>query len=481
MSVTTTGSSISNLPVPPEYPFDETRISSVGQELRAKGVKQVMAVFVDVHGIPKAKATPIAAFEKLCKGAELYTVGACEGLGLAGPHEDECATLPDLDSLIVYPWDNSSAWMSSRLFYHQQPYRGDPRNLLIDVCEKAGAMGLAMQLGIEPEFYVFKKHDETGELTPITNTAYNGPNACYDVELTHRSAEFLTPFSHYLNELDWGLYSYDQECGQGQHEFDFGYTDAVQMADRFIFFRHMVKQVAHSIGAVATFMPKPFSHDFRSGAHFNMSLRQIDSNDNIFERNTGADTGKMAEKYGIDASDAAYYFVGGMLRHAGAITAVTCSTYNSYQGLIAQGELADFSWAPVLQTYGNNNRSSMFRLPMNRACVENRAVDMAVNPYLAAAIQLAAGLEGIENKIDPGEPFNTDLYQLDRSQLRAKGIDTLPPTLLHALEAFESDPISEAAFGAFYKDVFLRQKRHEWDKSFYHVGTEQREFWLTYI
>ena len=470
-----------NKPLPHDHPFDERRIADTARELQDKGVEQVMAVFVDINGIPKAKATPVSAFEKLCKGAELYTVGACEGLGLAGPHEDECATVPDLDSLIVYPWDNSKAWLSSSLYHHQQPYAGDPRNILIKQQQRAKDNGYELQLGIEPEFYIFNKESDTGELKPLTATSFKGPNACYDVELTHQSAPFLEPLRHCLEELDWGLYSFDQECGRGQHEFDFGYTNALQMSDRFIFFRHMVKQIALSIGAIATFMPKPSAGDFRSGAHFNMSLRTLDDNCNAFESGTGADTGTMASKYGINASDVAYYFVGGLLKHAGAVTAVTCATYNSYQGLIAQGDLADFSWAPVLQTYGNNNRSSMLRLPMSRACVENRAVDMAVNPYLAAAIQLAAGLEGIEQQIDPGSPFNTDLYQMNRRQLKDSGILTLPPTLLHALELFDDDPISDIAFGSDYKNTFLKHKRSEWEKSFYHVSDEQREHWLTYI
>lgn len=474
-------SSLENQPVPADYRFNESRIAEVANALRAQGVEQVMAVFVDVYGIPKAKATPIGAFEKLCKGAELYTVGACEGLGLAGPHEDECATVPDLDSLIVCPWDNSKAWMASCLYHHQKPYAGDPRNILIDVQARAHALGFEMQLGIEPELYVFRQDQESAALTPITTSSFKGPNACYDVELTAQSSDFLGPMSQYLKQLDWGLYSFDQECGRGQHEFDFGYTNAVEMADRFIFFRHMAKHVASSIGAVATFMPKPFANDFRSGAHFNMSLKNLADDCNAFEPNTIGDKGEMAAKYGIPASDLCYYFVGGLLKHAAAITAVTCPSYNSYQGLIAQGELADFSWAPVLQTYGDNNRSSMLRLPMNRACIENRAVDMAVNPYLAAAIQLAAGLEGIEQKIDPGLPFNTDLYQLDRKALRDKGIEILPPTLLHALESFEIDPIGEAAFGAFYSELYLRHKTEEWNRSFYSVSSEQRELWLTYI
>src|SRR5262249_17658494 len=150
----------------------------------------------------------------------------------------------------------------------------------------------------------------------------------------------------------------------------------------------------------------------------------------------------------------ALHFIAGLRRHARAITAVTCPSYNSYQGLVAQGALREFSWAPVLVAWGKNNRSAMLRLPGNRYCVENRAVDMSVNPYLPAALSLAAGLEGIEKELDPGEPLNDDLYKRGSVDLKSAGIDLLPRTLLHALESFESDPISGAAFGDFYKGIY---------------------------
>lgn len=470
-----------SLPLPQDFAFDAEAILAAKHRLMDAGVESCFAVFVDIYGVPKAKATPIQVFEKMCQGAELYTVGACEGMGLAGPHEDECATVPDLDSLVICPWNKTQAWVSSDLYHHGKPYWGSPRGILKSVMDRAASMGFSMNLGIEPEFYIFQKDETTGALKPITGTHFQGPNACYDVNLTGESMPFLKPITDYLHDLGWGLYSFDQECGRGQHELDFGFTDALTMSDRFIFLRHMVKQVAASIGAVATFMPKPFADDFRSGAHFNMSLADIDSGVNVFEASDANPLGVMASKYGIAAPDIAYHFAAGILKHAEAITAVTCSTYNSYQGLIAQGDLADFSWAPVLQTYGKNNRSSMLRLPMNRPCVENRAVDMAVNPYLAAAITLAAGLEGIEQQLDPGKPFNDDLYKRSRKELTEAGVHTLPPTLLHALEAFEKDPISEVAFGASFKEVYLSHKRSEWERSFFKVSQEQRDDWLTYI
>jgi glutamine synthetase len=460
------------------FTVDLHKVEAVKKRLIDAGVRTCFATFTDVYGIPKAKATPIDAFEHMCEGSELYTVGACEGLGLVGPQEDECATVPDLDSAIVLPWERTSAWFSSDLHYHGEPYAGDPRTILKRVVERARTMGFRFNLGIEPEFYVLRESDD-GKLVPITKTAFRGPNACYDLALATESSSFVEPMSRYLTELGWGLFSYDQECGRGQYEFDFGYTDALTMSDRFVFLRFMAKKLAQSIGAVATFMPKPFADDFRSGAHFNMSLADAATGEPLFA--PGKSKEPLAAKYEAGCSDLALHFIAGLKRHAAAITAVTCPSYNSYQGLIAQGELREFSWAPVLVAWGKNNRSAMLRLPGNRHCVENRAVDMSTNPYLAAAISLAAGLDGIEEKLDPGPPLNDDLYKHSRKDLGAGGVKLLPRTLLHALEAFEADSAAARAFGDFYKGVYLSHKTKEWERTFYRVTDEQRREQLTFI
>ncbi len=464
--------------VPESFSQDPARVKATKERLVQAGVRACLATFVDVYGIPKAKKTPIDAFEHMCDGSELYTVGANEGLGLAGPQEDECATVPDLASTIVLPWDKTHAWFASDLYYHGEPYAGDPRGILKRVLKRAEQMGFKFNLGIEPEFYVLRETPE-GKLVPITKTDFKGPNACYDVALATESDAFLTPLSEYMTELGWGLFSFDQECGKGQYEFDFGYTDALSMSDRFVFLRFMVKKVAQAIGATATFMPKPFSNDFRNGAHFNMSLADVKTGANLFA--PSAAPGPLAKRYGVACSDLALQFVAGLKRHAPAITAVTCPSYNSYQGLLAQGDLADFSWAPVLVAWGKNNRSAMLRLPGNRYCIENRAVDMSNNPYLAAAISLSAGLDGIEQSLDPGEPLNDDLYRRGRAELKAAGISLLPRTLLHAIEAFDADPISTTAFGDFYKDIYSTHKQREWERTFYLVSEEQRKRELTFI
>ncbi|HEX8342426.1 MAG TPA: hypothetical protein VF624_16100 [Tepidisphaeraceae bacterium] len=466
-----------NPPIP-DPPLQVDRVLRLKSELEAKGVRYCIAAYADVHGIPKAKVVPIANFEEMCDGGELYTVGASEGMGLVGPQEDECQTVPDLDSLIVCPWDHQYAWFSADLVHHDRPFWGAGRTILANVLKSAKAMGYDFALGIEPEFYVYRR-DESGKLVPLAHTPFRQPNACYDVRQTLQSMAFLDPMCRYIEELGWGVHSFDQECGRGQFEFDFHYADAMTMADRLIFLRLMAKEVAGSIGAVATFMPKPFANDFRSGAHFNMSLSDVATGRNVFLPPAVPDP--LAAKYGLNCSRVALAFVAGILKHAPAITAVCCPTYNSYKGLIAQGDLPEMSWAPVLRCYGRNNRSAMLRLPMSRPCVENRAVDMSVNPYLAAAINLAAGLQGIRENLDPGEPLNDNLYTLSKGDADRRRVERLPQTLLDGVRAFDEDPLVAETFGADFQRVYSEQKHKEWARGFYRVSEDEREEMLTYV
>lgn len=455
-----------------------SRVAQMKRDLIAKGVQYCFAAYVDVHGIPKAKCVPIAKFEEMCAGGELYTVGASEGMGLVGPQEDECQTVPDLDSCIICPWDTRYAWFSAGLIYHGKPYGGSPRDILGKVLKQSKEMGYTFHLGVEPEFYVLRK-DEAGKYSPLAPVLFKQPNACYDVRQTLMSMAFLDPMCRYIEQLGWGVHSFDQECGRGQFEFDFHYADALTMSDRLIFLRLMAKEVAASLGAIATFMPKPFANDYRSGAHFNMSLSDIETGKNVFLPPDKPDA--MAQKYGLNCSRLTLHFVAGLLKHAPALTAVCCPTYNSYKGLIAQGDLPEMSWAPVLRCYGKNNRSAMLRLPMSRPCVENRAVDMSVNPYLAAALSLAAGLEGIREQLDPGEPLNDNLYSLSKSDTEKRRVQRLPQTLLDSVRAFEEDPLVAETFGVEFQAIYAEQKHKEWSRGFYRVHDDEREEMLTYI
>ncbi len=439
------------------------------QELIDEGVEYAFVSWADFYGRPKAKAVPIAQFDDAVRGSELYTVGALPGMGPLGPHEDECQAIGDLASLTVCPWDRRYAWMAADLVWHEQPYEYCSRQILRRVLEKAQRLGFTFNLGFEPEVYVLR-HGDNGDLVPFhpDDTGFWG----YDVESTLDNMSFLDLMVRYMNELGWGVFSFDHEGGNGQFEFDFGYADALTTSDRYTFMRMMVKQVAKKFGAFATFMPKPYSDNFGSGAHLNMSLADINTGENLF-----TDDG---DSRGLGYSKLAYHFVGGLLQHSGAITAVTCPTVNSYKRLIGRGFMESITWAPVFVRYGDNNRTLMVRLPKNRRAVENRACDIASNIYLGAAINLAAGLDGIERELDPGDPTNENLYELDRKELRTRGIELLPRTLLEAVDAFEDDPLADDVFGPL-KSVFVELKNKEWEQYHNIVTQWERDSYLKFF
>jgi glutamine synthetase len=283
---------------------------------------------------------------------------------------------------------------------------------------------------------------------------------------------FLDQMVHYLQELGWDINSFDHEGGNSQYELDFGYADALTTADRYIFLRLMLKEVAKRFDAFATFMPKPFSDNFGSGAHYNMSLADVDSGTNVFDA-----VGRDGTSGYTSLTN---HFVAGILKHAPAITAITCPTANSYKRLVGRGYMNMISWAPVFVAYGYNNRCLMLRLPSNRRCVENRACDVAGNIYLGAALSLAAGLEGIQNQLDPGPAVNEDLYQLSRQELRNRGIATLPRTLLHAIEAFEEDALTEEVFGPL-KPIYVELKNKEWEHFHNYVSDWETRTYLRFF
>lgn len=451
--------------------------TSSDEELRKKkgwlieeGVQYVFGSWADFYGRPKAKAVPVRRFEQMVRGSELYTVGALPGMGPLGPHEDECQAVADIDSLVICPWDRRYAWMAADLVWHGRPYTYCSRQILKRVIARAQEMGFVMNLGFEPEIYILREGPD-GELLPLHP---NDRGECwgYDVESTLDGMSFLDIMVQYLDELGWGVFSFDHEGGNSQYEFDFGYAHVLTQADRFTFMRLMVKEVAKKLGAFATFMPKPFTDNFGSGAHYNMSLADPSTGESLFE--------DPDDPRGLGYSKLAYHFVGGLLKHAGAITAVTCPTVNSYKRLISRGFMPDITWAPAYVLYGDNNRTLMLRLPRNRRCVENRAADTACNIYLGAAISLAAGLEGIEQEIDPGDPTSDNMYELTRDQLIERGVRLLPRTLLEAIQDFEDDPLTGEVFGPL-KKVYVDVKNKEWEEFHNIVTAWERQKYLRFF
>jgi glutamine synthetase len=265
----------------------------------------------------------------------------------------------------------------------------------------------------------------------------------------------------YINQLGWDVYSFDHEGGDGQYEFDFGYTDALAMADRMVIFRLMAKHVARSLGCIASFMPKPTQKAFGSGAHLNISLAD-GSGRNLFERAGAGGDGGGPVAGGADYSELAYQFTAGILEHAGALTAVLAPTVNSYKRLLPIGLMNEISWAPVFRAYGHNNRTLMLRLPANRRCVEVRVADSAANTYLGTALAIAAGLDGIRRNLKPGDPVNIDTYQATPAQLAEASIERLPATLGEAIEEFSGSEFAREVLGDEVHRSFTEMKRAEW-------------------
>jgi glutamine synthetase len=441
--------------------------------LREQGVRYLFGAYVDAHGVPKSKCVPVEHLESMAEGSELYTVGALEGMGPLGPNEDECAGIPDLERLTVLPWDRRFAIAPADLQFRGAPYTHDSRGVLKRQLAAAAELGYAVNVGIEPEVYVLRRID--GEWRPwVPEDAYNAPTRGYDVETTILADAFLEPMVEHMTELGWEVYSFDHEGGDGQYEFEFHHTEALGMADRMVLFRLMAKHVARTLGCIATFMPKPFDHNFGSGAHVNMSLADLETGENRFEAGPADDAANGHHGY----SRLAYQFTAGVLRHAPAITAVACPTVNSYKRLLPVGLLDSITWAPVYQAYGHNNRTLMCRLPMNRRCTELRIADSAANFYLVMGLTLAAGLEGIRQGLDPGEPVNVDTYSIPDAQLAARGVRRLPRNLGAAVDAFEHDQLARATFGDEFHASFVELKRGEWEAYSTVISEWEREQYL---
>ncbi len=444
----------------------------LASELAADGVRFAVGTFIDITGRAKSKVVPIDHLPNLLAGSERYTPRGMGDLGQMTPNEDECVAVPDIATLRVMPWDKRFVWMAADLsFGGREPFAHCTRSILKKQLDAAAEMGYMMNLGVEPELYVFAPEslDRTdGYLEPMARSAKLKPTQAYDVEAELDAMPFLEPMSRYLTESGFGLFSFDSEGGDGQYEFDFDYAPALEMADKLTFFRLMVKQAAKEAGLVATFMPKPYTTGWGSGHHFNMSIADLATEANLF-RDADDERGKGWSKL-------AYSFVAGIMRHAAAIAAIATPTVNSYKRL--QPRLADgtVSWAPVFAAYGDNNRSCMLRLPRNRPAVENRGVDSAANTYLAAAFMLAAGLEGIREGLDPGEPIDDITYDWNRAG--ANAAPRLPRNLLEAIDAFDADELTHSVFPSQFVEAYSGMKRAEWDEYHAQVTDWERERYL---
>lgn len=429
-------------------------VGRIQQQLKDKGVKYCVGAYVDIHGVPKGKFVPIDHLGHMVEGSELYTGYALDGLGQA-PNDDEIASVPDLNHIIQLPWQPEVAWMPADNTFKGQPYEINTRVSLKKVLAQAAEMGFGFNLGIECEVFVLKQNDDGTLAIPNPDDKLVKP--CYDVRGFLDQFTWLDKVATCINDLGWDLYSFDHEDANGQYEFDFHYSDALTMCDRYIFFRYMAKHYAREEGLLATFMPKPFANRTGNGAHFNMSLYDLDTGKNLFACDPAEDP------KGLGLTKLGYQFIGGLIKHGRALCAAFSPTVNSYKRLVRRGDMAYFSWAPVFNSFGSNNRTNSIRVPMNGGRCESRNADGALNPYLAATLALAAGLEGIKEGIDPGTANDDNLYELSEAQREERGIEFLPQTLIEAVQAFADDPFVEQVLGKSLSDEFIRYKILEWE------------------
>ncbi len=435
-----------------------TMTGTTVEEIRSRsedlGVEFYFAQFVDMYGRPSAKLVPAEYLDDLVSDGAGFAGFAAGEIGQL-PSDPDIAAIPDLNSFTPVPWEPSLARFACNVTVDGEEWPYDPRTILRRQLEKARTKGYEFNMGLELEYFLLKSDGNGG--IQIADALDDLEKPCYDLRGLTRNYEFLRRVSNYVNGLGWGNYANDHEDANGQFEQNFTYSDALTSCDRAIFFRYMVHTLAQQQGLLATFMPKPFTDLTGNGCHFHMSL--WDGDTNLFLDEDDA--------RGLGLSETAYHFIGGLKKHAKAYSAVTAPTVNSYKRLKLGSTSSGATWSPVWISYGYNNRTQMLRIPAPGR-VEDRTVDGSTNPYLAATVILAAGIDGIEHRIDPGEPNSDNLYSIPHDELRARGLDTLPSNLLQATMELERDEVIREALGEArnedYVDYFIRVKQEEWNR-----------------
>ena len=430
------------------------------QFLAEQQVKYVLAQFVDIHGSAKTKAVPVSHFD------DILTAGfAVWGLGIE-PHGPDFMAVGDLSTLSLVPWQPGYARIACDGHVKGQPWVLDTRVVLKQQVARLAERGWTLFTGLEPEFSLLKK-DASGKIVPADDSDTLA-KPCYDYKGLSRNRQFLETLVEALRQVDIDVYQIDHEDANGQFEINYTYADCLTSADHYLLFKMAASEIAHDLGMVCSFMPKPFANRPGNGMHMHMSIGDG-------ERNLFADA---SDAHGLGLSALAYHFLAGILAHAPALAALCAPTVNSYKRLVVGRSLTGATWAPAYISYGDNNRSSMVRIPGGR--LELRLPDGACNPYLATAAVIAAGLDGIDRQLNPGAPHNQNLYQLSPEQLHAAGIGILPQNLHEALAALEQDSVLRQALGPVI-DEFLSLKHMEWVEYMRHVSDWEINSYLEFF
>jgi glutamine synthetase len=410
-------------------------------------VKYILAQFVDIHGVAKVKSVPASHLEDILKTGAGFAGGAIWGMGIA-PNGPDYMAVGDLSTLSLIPWQPGYARIICDGHVNGTPYSHDSRVVLKKQIDRLSEHGWTLYTGLEPEFSLLKM-DEQGNIHPFDDTD-TLQKPCYDYKGITRQSAFLEKLTESLIDAGLDVYQIDHEDANGQFEINYTYADCLKSADDYIMFKMAASEIANQMGMICSFMPKPFSNRPGNGMHMHMSIG--DGKKSLFH----------------DDSDKTGHGMAGILAHAPALTALAAPTVNSYKRLVVGRSLTGATWAPAYISYGNNNRSTMVRIPYGR--LELRLPDGASNPYLTTAAVIAAGLDGVKRELSAGPGTADNLYDYSPAQLKQHGIGILPQNLNEAIRAFEEDTVIREALGNSLSEEFIMLKDMEWVEYMRHVS-----------
>src|SRR3990170_2434310 len=408
---------------------------------KEKGIEYFLISFVDLFGVLRAKLAPAAAIGAMQRDGAGFA-GFATWLDMTPAYPDLFAK-PDPDSLMQLPWKPEVGWLAGDLWMDGKEVEDSPRVMLKRQIAKAAKQGHRLKTGVECEFHLI-----TPDGKSIADTLDTQEKPCYDQAALMRRYDVITEICNGMLQLGWAPYQNDHEDSNGQWEMNWLYDDCLRTADRHVFFKYMVKTIAEKHGLRATFMPKPFLHLTGNGCHAHLSLWDKTGKTNLFHDPKGE----------LGLSRLAYHFLGGLLHSAEALCSIFTPTVNSYKRLNAQRTLSGSTWSPNAVTYGGNNRTHMIRIP-DAGRFELRLPDGATNPYLLQAAALAAGLDGIANKRDPGKRLDINMYTDGQ---RLKNVRRLPLNLLDAIRSTGKSKVLRAALGDSFVDSYVKMKNDEW-------------------
>ncbi|PZQ14153.1 MAG: type III glutamate--ammonia ligase [Ancylobacter novellus] len=411
-----------------------TDLASAAKE---RGIKYFLISYTDLFGSQRAKLVPASAIGDMQKSGAGFA-GFATWLDMS-PSDSDMFAKPDPASLIQLPWKPEVGWVAADLWMDGKEVEQAPRNMLKRMIAKSG---YEMKSGIEPEMFLVN-----ADGTQISDASDTAEKPCYDQQALMRRYDVITEICDAMIQLGWGPYQNDHEDANGQFEMNWNYGPALQTADQHAFYKFMAKSIAEKHGLRATFMPKPFVNLTGSGCHAHVSL--WDGKKNLFEDPAGE----------LGVSQMGYWFIGGLMHNTDAICALTNPTVNSYKRINAPRTTSGATWAPNSITYTGNNRTHMIRIP-DAGRFEFRLGDGAANPYLLQAAILAAGLDGMDNKRDPGKRLDINMYT-DGHKVR--GVKKLPLNLLDALRLFESSKATRTMFGDEFVNAYSKLKHQEWN------------------